>query len=269
MGARTMAAYVLPYKAPLREMNFILNETLDAPGHYEKLGLGEMGTPEMVDEINSSAAKFAEEVLAPMYSRGDEQGCKLDETSGNWDVTTPEGFKEAFEECAAQGWQGLSVPEDYAGQGLPLSMGLFKTEIFGAANWAWNMYPGLTMGAINTMLLHASEQQKQDYLVPMVEGRWTGTMCLTEPQCGTDLGQVDRVLHLCVLRELVGDEVRKLMREEGKLMREELTTMCLGSMEPRHSVLSGAEHPSTQMLHAVGNGAKAASAEADAASKTA
>jgi len=88
------------------------------------------------------------------------------------------------------GWQGLSAPEEYGGQGLPASMGLFKQEMMGTANWSFSMYPGLSLGAMNTIFLHGSEDQKQTYLVPLTEGRWGGTMCLTEPQCGTDLGQV-------------------------------------------------------------------------------
>ena len=88
------------------------------------------------------------------------------------------------------GWQGLSAPEEYGGQGLPASMGLFKQEMMGTANWPFAMYPGLSLGAMNTIYLHGDEQQKQDYLVPLTEGHWGGTMCLTEPQCGTDLGQV-------------------------------------------------------------------------------
>src|SRR5690606_11624840 len=102
----------------------------------------------------------------------------------------PKGFKEAYEEYVAGGWQGLSHPVEYGGQGLPMSLGLIKQELMGTANWSFAMYPGLSLGAMNTIMMHGTEDQKQTYLTPLTEGVWGGTMCLTEPQCGTDLGQV-------------------------------------------------------------------------------
>ncbi|OZB05140.1 MAG: acyl-CoA dehydrogenase, partial [Marinobacter sp. 34-60-7] len=125
-------------------------------------------------------------MLSPLYQSGDEQGCRLE----NGEVTTPDGYREAYQQYVAGGWQGLSAPEAFGGQGLPASMGLFKQEMMGTANWSFSMYPGLSLGAMNTIFLHGDDQQKQTYLVPLTEGRWAGTMCLTEPQCGTDLGQV-------------------------------------------------------------------------------
>ena len=174
------------YKAPLRDMKFLLNEVFDYPRHYANLSNGENATPDIVDAILGECGKFCEEVLSPLYQSGDEEGCKLE----NGEVTTPKGFKEAYEQYVMGGWQGLSAPEEFGGQGLPASMGLFKQEMMGTANWPWSMYPGLSLGAMNTIMLHGSDEQKQTYLVPLTEGRWGGTMCLTEPQCGTDLGQV-------------------------------------------------------------------------------
>ncbi len=109
----------------------------------------------------------------------------------------PSGFKEAYAQYAEGGWQGLSVATEHGGQGLPLSLGLIKAEIVGTANWAWGMYPGLAIGAMNTLILHASEEQKKTYLTKLTSGQWLGTMCLTEPHCGTDLGQVCSLV-LCV-----------------------------------------------------------------------
>jgi alkylation response protein AidB-like acyl-CoA dehydrogenase len=167
-------------------MKFLLNEVFDYPKHYASLNHGENATPDIVDAILNECAKFCEEVLSPLNQSGDEEGCKLE----NGEVITPKGFKEAYQQYTMGGWQSLSAPEEYGGQGLPASMGLFKQEMMGTANWSFSMYPGLSLGAMNTIYLHGNEQQKQDYMPPLTEGRWGGTMCLTEPQCGTDLGQV-------------------------------------------------------------------------------
>ncbi len=177
---------MLQYKAPLRDMRFLLNEVLDYPTHYSKLSNGGDATPEMVDAILEGAATLCEEVLAPLNASGDKEGCQLKDGV----VTTPKGFKEAYAQFVAGGWQGLSFPVEYGGQGLPMSMNLFKSEMMGAANWSFNMYPGLSIGCINTLLQYASDDIKKQYLPSLVAGAWTGTMCLTEPQCGTDLAQV-------------------------------------------------------------------------------
>ncbi|WP_303289906.1 acyl-CoA dehydrogenase C-terminal domain-containing protein [Marinobacter sp. SS5-14b] len=174
------------YKAPLRDMKFLLNDVFDYPRHYQSLASGENATPDIVEAILTECGRFSEEVLSPLYQSADEEGCKLE----NGEVTTPKGFKEAYQQYVMGGWQGLSAPEEFGGQGLPASMGLFKQEMMGTANWSFSMYPGLSIGAMNTIFLHGSEEQKQTFLVPLTEGRWGGTMCLTEPQCGTDLGQV-------------------------------------------------------------------------------
>jgi len=174
------------YKAPLRDMKFLLNDVFDYPTHYQGLASGENATPDIVDAILTECGRFCEEVLSPLYQSGDEEGCKLE----NGEVITPKGYKEAYRQYVMGGWQGLSAPEEFGGQGLPASMGLFKQEMMGTANWSFSMYPGLSLGAMNTIFLHGTDDQKQTYLVPLTEGRWGGTMCLTEPQCGTDLGQV-------------------------------------------------------------------------------
>ena len=174
------------YKAPVRDIQFVINELLDYQAHYAQVPGGEEATPDMVDAIISEAAKFAEEVLAPLNQVGDEHGCKWED--GN--VTTPPGFKEAYDLWVEGGWQGLSHPAEYGGQGLPMSMGLIKSELVGTANWSWGMYPGLSLGAMNTLYVHGDEQQKKLYLGKLCEATWTGTMCLTEPHCGSDLGQM-------------------------------------------------------------------------------
>ncbi|WP_028080322.1 acyl-CoA dehydrogenase C-terminal domain-containing protein [Solimonas soli] len=174
------------YKAPLRDMRFLINEVFDYPAHYAALSNGKDADPETVAAILEEGAKFCEEVLSPLNRSGDEEGCHFE----NGKVTTPKGFKEAYAQYVAGGWQGLSHPTEYGGQGMPMSMGLFKTEMMGTANWSFNMYPGLSLGAMNTILQHASDELKAIYMPKLTEGTWTGTMCLTEPQCGTDLGQV-------------------------------------------------------------------------------
>ena len=174
------------YKAPVRDMRFLMNEVLDFEGHYKTFPEGEEATPDMVEAIIGEMAKLCENTLAPLYQSGDEEGCKFEDGV----VTTPKGYKEAYDEFVAGGWQGLSHPVEFGGQGLPASLGLIKSEMMATANWSFTMYPGLSMGAMNTIQMHGSEQQLQDYMVPMTEGIWGGTMCLTEPQCGTDLGQV-------------------------------------------------------------------------------
>jgi hypothetical protein len=177
---------MLQYKAPLRNMRFLINEVLDYPTHYASLSNGAEATPEMVDAILEGAATLCEEVLAPLNASGDKEGCHL----ADGVVTTPKGFKEAYAQFVAGGWQGLSFPVEYGGQGMPMSLNLFKSEMMGAANWSFNMYPGLSIGCINTLLQYGTDAIKKNYLPRLVAGEWTGTMCLTEPQCGTDLAQV-------------------------------------------------------------------------------
>jgi alkylation response protein AidB-like acyl-CoA dehydrogenase len=174
------------YKAPLRDMRFQLNEVFDYASHYATQPNAEDATPDMVDAILEGAATFCEEVLAPLNLSGDQEGC----TINNGVVTTPKGFKEAYAEYVAGGWQGISHPKEYGGQELPMSLNLLKSEMMGTANWSFTMYPGLSLGCMNTVFQFGSTEQKNVYMPPLVSGEWTGTMCLTEPQCGTDLGQV-------------------------------------------------------------------------------
>ncbi len=174
------------YKAPIADMKFLFESVFDHYSHYSKFPAFSEATPDLVDVIMTECAKFSENELLPLNQSGDKQGCKLE----NGKVTTPDGFKEAYQQFVEGGWQGLSHPEAYGGQGLPASVGIIKAEIMGTANWSWSMYPGLSLGAMNTILAHGDEAQKQRYLTKLTEGAWAGTMCLTEAQCGTDLGQV-------------------------------------------------------------------------------
>jgi alkylation response protein AidB-like acyl-CoA dehydrogenase len=174
------------YKAPLRDIKFLMRDVLDYFPHYESLSNGEDATPDMVDAILDGIANLSEEILAPLSLSGDKEGCHFD----NGVVTTPKGFKEAYREYIAGGWQGLSFPQEFGGQNLPTSINLIKAEITGSANWSFSMYPGLSMGCINTILEYGSDLQKKQFMASLVSGEWSGTMCLTEPQCGTDLAQI-------------------------------------------------------------------------------
>lgn len=174
------------YKAPLRDIRFLMNEVLDYPAHYQNLSNGEYADADTVDMILEGAADFCENVLSPLNQTGDAEGCHFE----NGEVRTPKGFKEAYDQFVQGGWQGLSYPEEFGGQNLPMSLNLIKSEMMGTANWSFQMYPGLSVGCINTIIQYGTDEQKNTYLPHLVAGTWSGTMCLTEPQCGTDLGQV-------------------------------------------------------------------------------
>ena len=171
------------YKAPLRDIRFLTDEVFDYPASYAALGASD-ASPDMVAAILEEGAKFCEQVLSPLNRSGDEEECQWHDGV----VTTPKGFKEAFAQYVEGGWNGLSADPAYGGQGLPLSLGLIVSEMVASANQSWAMYPGLTHGAMSALHAHGSEEQKRTYLTRLTEGRWTGTMCLTEPHCGTDLG---------------------------------------------------------------------------------
>jgi alkylation response protein AidB-like acyl-CoA dehydrogenase len=173
------------YKAPLRDIKFVMDEMLNIQAHYSEIPCGENASPDMVDAIIQEGAKFCEQVLSPLNQVGDEEGCQL---SSDGVVTTPKGFKEAYQQYIEGGWPSISAAEEYEGQGLPESLGLVMSEMVGTANWAWGMYPGLSHGAVNTLMLHGSDEQKAMFLPKLVSGEWTGTMCLTEAQAGSDLG---------------------------------------------------------------------------------
>ncbi len=172
------------FKVPLRDIRFSLHEVLDYTTKCESLtGYEEVGS-DLLDAVLEEAAKFVEQELAPLNAIGDQQGCSWNDGV----VSTPEGFKEAYAKYVDGGWAGLSADPEFGGQGLPPSMATLVSEMAGTANWAWAMYPGLSHGAHNTITAHGTDQQKQTYLGPLTTGEWTGTMCLTEPHCGTDLG---------------------------------------------------------------------------------
>jgi len=140
----------------------------------------------MVDAIMSEAAKFNEQVIAPINQIGDEQGCKWEDGV----VTTPDGFKEAYQQYVEGGWPTLSQPVEFGGQGLPHSLNTAIGEFSSGANHSFAMYPGLSHGALATIHAHGTEQQQSMFMPKLVDGTWTGTMCLTEPHCGTDLGML-------------------------------------------------------------------------------
>jgi len=172
------------YKAPLRDIRFVTEELLDYPSHYQQFDQGKEATPDIINAILEEGARFCEEVLAPLNRAGDEEGCRLE----GHDVKTPEGFRNAYQQYIDNGWPAMSQPAEMGGQGLPESLGIMVNEMMAEANWAWNMYPGLSHGAMETLTRHGTEQQKKTYLQPLISGQWTGTMCLTESHCGSDLG---------------------------------------------------------------------------------
>jgi len=177
---------MLSYKAPITDIKFLLEDVFNYYDHYQQFPEFSEATPDLVDAIFQECAKFSENELLPLNQSGDKEGCRFE----NGQVYTPKGFKEAYQKYVDGGWQSLSHPVDHGGQGLPPSLGMPKQEMMATANWSWAMYPGLSHGAMNTIQLHGTDEQKQVYLTRLTEGTWTGTMCLTEPQCGTDLGQV-------------------------------------------------------------------------------
>jgi 3-(methylsulfanyl)propanoyl-CoA dehydrogenase len=174
------------FKTPLKDIRFINNELFDVQAHYKSLPGGDEITPDLVDAIANECSKFAENIIFPLNQSGDQQGCQFQDGK----VTTPKGYQQAYQQWIKGGWQGLSHPVEYGGQGLPLSLGVMKSEITGTANWAFGMYPGLSLGAINTLFVHGDDEQKNTYMRKLIEGTWTGTMCLTESHCGSDLGQM-------------------------------------------------------------------------------
>ncbi len=173
------------YKAPLADTRFALYDVLQVEPLFQRLGYAD-ATRDVLDAVLEEAARLAETVLAPLNAVGDREGCTHDKDTGN--VTTPTGFKPAFDRFVEGGWAGLVASTEFGGQGLPHTMGMPLNEMVNAANLAWGNFPLLSHSAIDALTRHGQEWQREAFLKPLVAGTWTGTMCLTEPHCGTDLG---------------------------------------------------------------------------------
>ncbi|MCB2074449.1 MAG: acyl-CoA dehydrogenase C-terminal domain-containing protein [Novosphingobium sp.] len=174
------------YTAPVRDARFIVTEVLKIESHADLPGF-ESASADIVDAVLEEAGKFASEVLAPLNASGDAQGCTR---NADGSVTTPEGFREAHAQFREAGWGTLSAPAEFGGQGMPHVLGFAVEEFMSSANQAFAMYPGLTNGAVGALLAKGSPELQQKYLPKMVANEWLGTMNLTEPQCGTDLGLI-------------------------------------------------------------------------------
>jgi acyl-CoA dehydrogenase len=172
------------YKAPVQDVLFLLNDVFGIAKYGNLPGFADLSS-DMIEAILLEGGKFCEETLQPLNRVGDKQGCVR---NADGSVKAPDGFKVALDSYNANGWLGMSVPEEYGGQGLPSTLNSAMQEFISSSNLAWGMYPGLTQGAIAALLVHGSDTQKQTYLPKMAAGQWTGTMNLTEPHCGTDLG---------------------------------------------------------------------------------
>ncbi|HEY6772342.1 MAG TPA: acyl-CoA dehydrogenase C-terminal domain-containing protein [Oxalicibacterium sp.] len=174
------------YTAPLRDMQFVLHELLDVSEELKQLPKYADIDADTVNQVLEEGAKFTSEILFPLNHVGDREGCKLD--TATHEVTLPTGFKAAYDQYVAAGWPSLSADPEFGGQGLPTVVQTVFLEMLNSANQAWTMYPGLSHGAYECLLKHGTDEQKSLYLPKLVSGEWTGTMCLTEAHCGTDLG---------------------------------------------------------------------------------
>ena len=174
------------YQAPVRNVQFLLQEVLGFQAYAQLPGFAE-ATPDLIEAILTEGGRICEEVLQPLNVSGDREGCKR-QSDGS--VTTPKGFKQAYDAYAEGGWIGLAAPVEYGGQGLPYTLAAAINEFVTSANMSFSLYPGLTRGAQAALMVHANEAQKALYMPKLVSGEWSGTMNLTEPHCGTDLGLI-------------------------------------------------------------------------------
>ena len=170
------------FKTSVQDILFVAQRVHRFDQHYLKL---KVDVP--LIHIIKETSKFGENVLYPLYHLSDKVGCRFDKGY----VQTPPGFKAAYKTYKDGGWQGIALPEKYGGSGLPLSSHIIKSEILATSNWAWSMYPGLAFGAAQTLLAHGNEKLKEKYIPELCSGNWLGTMCLTEPQCGSDLNLIN------------------------------------------------------------------------------
>jgi alkylation response protein AidB-like acyl-CoA dehydrogenase len=174
------------YTPPLRDMHFVLHELLQVTDTFKTLPAHAEVDVDTINAVLEEGGKFASEVLAPLNARGDAEGCSLD--AATHEVRTPAGFKAAYDQFVEGGWPSLGCDPAYGGQGLPVTLNQCLYEMLNSANQAWTMYPGLTHGAYECLHAHGTPEQQQTYLPRLTSGEWTGTMCLTESHCGTDLG---------------------------------------------------------------------------------
>ncbi|MEN5170514.1 acyl-CoA dehydrogenase C-terminal domain-containing protein [Brevundimonas pondensis] len=175
----------MAYKAPVRDLSFVLHDVLEVERYANHFADADLSR-DLIDQIIEEGGKFAEEVIAPINRQGDQEGCHIEGDV----VTTPKGWKEAYHQMVEAGWTSLAFGTEYGGQGLPSIVSMAVGQFTAAASAAFSMYPGLTGGAYHGIEASASDELKQKYLPKMATGEWTGTMNLTEPQCGTDLGMV-------------------------------------------------------------------------------
>ncbi|MEK9802012.1 MAG: acyl-CoA dehydrogenase family protein, partial [Curvibacter sp.] len=174
------------YNPPLRDMQFVMHEVLKVSDALKEIPRHADTDADTINAVLEEGGKFAAEVVFPLNISGDAEGCKLDKTTH--EVTAPKGFKEAYAQYIEGGWAALSCDPEYGGQGLPFVVNQCFYEMMNSANQAWTMYPGLSHGAYECLHAHGTDEQKKLFLPKLVSGEWTGTMNLTEPHCGTDLG---------------------------------------------------------------------------------